>query len=299
MFNKTAQYSCFIIICIFLISFSCKDEQNKNKEPILKKPTVKKTVIKKGWSNFTIPGGFFKFNGKQYYYKPNKGLRFYFPRKAPKAIVILLHGWNQSMYDWSKKTGAANLAETYGLILVTPDMGKSNYNLEYYKETKIKWSGVPGTHWIGKILVNFLWKKLPRLPLYVIGVSTGARGALMIGEHYPVFKGVGYMSGDFDINLYKDKDKLSTLYYGNFFKFEKRWWYENTRRLVQRLKAASVFVCHGHKDKTVRISQTELLIKSLEDLGIRHRAYLDKEAGHTWKYWSRRLTTAFRFWFDH
>lgn len=248
-----------------------------------------------GWQIQTLPGGSVSYDGVKYVYPRGARLAIYRPRRPKQRLLILLHGWNQSLRHWQRHTRVARLAERYGVTLVAPDMGKSNYMTRYYPQTKTRWWSIPGTPWVGKVLLPRLKQQYPDSKLYIAGVSTGARGALMVAEHFPRFQGVGYMSGDFDICVLNDR--LSIASYGPLARYRRRWERDNTRRLAQRLLGMRVFAAHALDDTVSPAAQTRLMQKELQRLNVQARFVFDPRGGHGWKYWDSRLKAMFRWWF--
>lgn len=248
------------------------------------------------WIPRTLPGGSLAEGGRTWTYPAGPRLLLRAPAGPPRRVLVLLHGWNQAAAEWTGKTRAAELADRHACVLVCPEMGGSNYESAFYPETQLKHPAVPGTHWIGAVLVPWLARTWPGLPVSIAGVSTGARGALLVAEHYPAaFRGVGYLSGDFDIELLADR--LSELSYGPLARFRERWARDNTRRLAPRLAGKRVFAAHAFDDSVTPWSQTALLRTELARLGVANQVVFARAGGHTWRFWDSQLPALFAFLF--
>ena len=251
----------------------------------------------RSWHSQRLPSGTVRWKGKAYPYRNGEQILFYIPKKDTGRSLILLHGWNQKAEMWRTKTKAVKLAEKYGITLILPSMRTSNYLIEYYPETRriMRWSPVPGVLWIGRVILPWIRNTLNPKFLYIAGVSTGARGAIMIGELFPEFKGVGYISGDWDV--IKDKGNLYKMSFGSLKKFRSRWADHNTAYMAAKLKGTKVFIAHSTNDKVTPAWQTALMQTDLKKLGITTRYCMDSSGGHTWQYWNSRLPVMFQFWF--
>jgi pimeloyl-ACP methyl ester carboxylesterase len=143
--------------------------------------------------------------------------------------------------------------------------------------------------------------KLP-VPTFVMGLSTGARGALLLAlEHPEAFQGCAGLSGDYNPLLMKN-DNLMINCLGKFDEVPWRWW--GTNNIERRVDAFRVplFLAHGTADKVVPWQQTESLFKAMEssvnfqkrastfnknhaNVGLVRTLFL-KGAGHNYSFWN-------------
>jgi predicted esterase len=113
----------------------------------------------------------------------------------------------------------------------------------------------------GKVLYQSL--ELP-IPSFVMGLSTGARGALLLAlEHPEAFKGCAGLSGDYN-PLLMTTDNLMINCLGKYEAFPWRWRGTNNIQLRVDSMAVPMYLAHGMADKVVGSNQTESLIKALE-----------------------------------
>jgi len=217
---------------------------------------------------------------------------------AAARTILLLHGWRQRPSDWENKTPVAESADAYGFALACPSMGSTLYESRYYPETTNKWAAMPGGRYIVEVLIPFLKDKFrlatERELTGVFGISTGARGAILLAsQHGSIFGAVAGLSGDYDF-LSMRNDRLLASVYGPFTHHASRWEEEaDLIRLAKNLKETPVFLGHGERDAVVPCAQTKMLAEKLKELHEREGGYelvYDRErgvnAGHDWTYWA-------------
>jgi len=266
----------------------------------------------------------FKYKGK---IKPGKWLRYikipytagekeffvkmqiYFPKNYKKNVnfrtIILLPGYNFNIRDWEISTNIEKYANEYNIILVCPDMRKTLYETKFYPETTNKWTKIPGGIFVGEVLMKYLQQNFSiayqRNKTGILGISTGARGAILMAEKYPsLFSVASGLSGDYD-PLSMKRDKLLTSFYGPYKKFKDRWANDdNILKLSKKLKHTSVFLSHGGKDFVVPKQQSILLAMRLKSYQKRYGGfeiqYNEKKYSlHDWRYWRKILPEVMAF----
>ncbi len=192
-------------------------------------------------------------------------------RKYP--LVIALPGWNHSPELFRDKGELARQADTYGVVLAIPAMGKTIYETRFYKESKRTWAPVPGTRWVGEVVLPYLrahyavWGD--RAHTAVLGYSTGGRGAVLLAEAYPEFAFAGSLSGTFDLMRLDPKDgeyRIHANVYGPREKVPERWTLDNciTPERLAKLAGTRLFIAHGDRDKVVRRDQLDALRDALK-----------------------------------
>ncbi|MCE2877016.1 MAG: hypothetical protein LW772_05020, partial [Bacteroidetes bacterium] len=140
------------------------------------------------------------------------------------------------------------------------------------------------------------------IPSYVMGLSTGARGALLLAlEHPEAFVGCAGLSGDYNPLLMKN-DNLMINCLGKYDDVPWRW--QGTNNIEMRVDALRipVYLAHGTDDKVVPWQQTESLFKEMEssvnfqqrastfqktydDVGFVRTLFV-KGAGHNYSFWN-------------
>ena len=227
-------------------------------------------------------------------------------RRYPLAIA--LHGWAHSPELFKKKGTLGTWADTYGVVLAVPAMGKSVYETAFYPETKGDWRTAPGTRWVGEVVLPYVrqhYRVFPdRAHTAVIGYSTGGRGAVLIAEAYPEFAFVGGLSGTYDLLRLAPKEgeyRIHALLYGARDTFPERWTRDNcvAPERLAKLAGTRLYIAHGAADKVVSPSQTEALETALAGMKLEAETAAGKrgalfasefvfapDAAHDWTFWN-------------
>ena len=254
--------------------------------------------------------------GLKVYYTSEEGKKMftlaqiYFPEAFMKGenykTIILLHGYGFNHQQWERRTGIERYADVYNIVLVSPNMGKTVYETKFYKETVIKWGGIPGGRFVGEVLINYLRSNFAlaydRSRTGIMGVSTGARGAMLVAAKYPEkFAVAAGLSGYYDhISLSKNKQLMPV--YAEYENYKERWENDdNIMKLASNLKNTSVILYHGKSDHSVPKEQSLILAmkvrmfqkKSGSSSIVRYKE--KKYAGHDWEFWNKVLKDVMGF----
>jgi enterochelin esterase-like enzyme len=260
------------------------------------------------------PGKWLRNVKVEYRVEGNTGhvlVQIYFPKNyaagAKARTLIVLHGYRQQPSDWENGTPITDYADRYDFVLVCPAMGTTLYESKYYPETKNRWAPVPGGEYIVRVLLPFVREQFglaaDRSGTGIFGISTGARGALLLASQYPkLFGAAAGLSGDYDsASLWNDRLLVSQ--YGPYGLYRDRWEKEvNILELSTSLKNTPVFLGHGTNDAIVPPPQTKMLADRLKE---RHDAkggydliveeVKSAGAGHDWRYWGSLVPDVLRF----
>lgn len=132
---------------------------------------------------------------------------------------------------------------------------------------------------------------------YVCGLSSGARGAVLVAMEKPeIFKKGVAWSGDYDNSLLAT-DKVMIHFYGPKEKHPERWLTEaNPAAQAKQLKTPFLFI-HGTNDHIVKSSHSSkfhaLLQKETPD--IKHELILIPGEGHTYPFWNSQVDTTLSY----
>lgn len=217
------------------------------------------------------------------YFMPATSLRV-------KGTVLLLHGWNLPPLGWCESTNLCDALCSSGYNIVIPDMGKSMYASQFFPETMSMMREYPQRTWLIDTVLPTLADEFgiftPETDNYIIGLSTGARGAFAIGINCSDrFDGIVMLSGDYDQSLMQD-DNIMTYFYGDYESFPERW--EGTDNLYNQAKTCTlpVYIGHGTEDQVVPVEQSQLLYKKLaERSGVLTESNFPTGFGHNYEYW--------------
>jgi S-formylglutathione hydrolase FrmB len=218
-------------------------------------------------------------------------------------LVIALHGWNHSAKLFRDKGELTRWADRYGLVIAVPEMSTTIYETVLYPESKRTWAAVPGTRWVGEVILPYLRANYAvagdRAHTAVIGYSTGGRGAVLLAEAYPEFSFAGSASGTFDLMRLEPKDgeyKIHAVVYGPRDKFKERWELDNctSPARLAKLAGTQLFIAHSSKDKSVPPDQLDALRDALKgNPAITAEFVMAPDGGHTWEYWNSQWGAMF------
>jgi len=220
--------------------------------------------------------------------------------KSVKGTIVVLPGWKLPVLDWCTKTTLCEEALKQGYFLIMPEMAKSIYASERYPETRKDWLQYATREWFKDTLITYFQKNyhvlLPGQNNYVLGLSTGARGAALLSLDCPaIFKKGACLSGDFNqVNM--PADALMTGWYGPITTFLARW--KGRDNVVLRYKELKIplYLGHGKADKVVPVNQTiefgEILQKYKKQLV---KLHLEEQAGHNYDYWNSEIKNVLEF----
>jgi len=229
----------------------------------------------------------------------------FIPKGKIKATILVLPGWNFSRKRWYKETRLLSFAEKNGFCCIFPEMGKTNYESKYFKESRKRplWQKITGGQWIKKIFIPYMQKKYSLLNKknknFLLGLSTGGRGVALLSLQNPnLFVGGAALSGDFN-QVEMPRDALMTGAYGRFSRFHTRWaTVDNpTIAAIYGKWRMPIYIAHGKSDKTSPFIQSKMFYDTLKKyypfLKVRFNPV--PRAGHNFKFWNGELPNIFKF----
>jgi S-formylglutathione hydrolase FrmB len=274
------KYNAFIFFQLFLILVSCAQEQAiKTDEFIVKTDTM---PLPKGLDSFiTLKIGDYEIDIARF----DKVSKF-------KGNIIILQGYNFPKHDWCEKApDLCRKATAEGYCLIMPEMGKSIYADSFYEQTAAIFRNYPLRTWLTDTVFTHLQKYhnllLPGQNNYLLGLSTGAHGAVLIALDQPeLFSAVAALSGDYDQSKIPE-DKLTELFYGSYSTQKERW--ETIDNPTSRIKEwkTPIYLGHGIKDEVVPADQTKLFYEELSKIFDQDKIKINlpEKMGHDYKYW--------------
>ena len=281
----------FTVLILFSCEFETSDEvpkkriTNTNTERKQKKrmPNVSDTIL------------YFGFKEEKY------SIQIKAPKSKYRGTILVLQGWNFPRTSWCENSDLCTKALEEGYYLIMPEMGKSIYHWKTYSQTRKDWIKYPTRDWLVNDVCNSLRSEYDLMlrghDNFVLGLSTGGRGALLIAQENPdIFKGAASISGDYDQSPYP----TDNLYIGYFGKDPKEWNpQENPISFIDKWEVP-MYIGHGNKDKVVSIShmsRLKLFVDSLRpDLNFRY--HIAENAKHDYKYWSSEVANMLSFFRD-
>jgi S-formylglutathione hydrolase FrmB len=228
-----------------------------------------------------------------------------FPVGQPKGYILVLPGWNFPTNDCCLKSDFCSKARQKGYCLIMPDMRKSVYQTEDYKETRADWRIYPTRTWLTDTLIPFVQKRFevlkPGQKNYLFGISTGARGVALLAIHTDsIFVAGAALSGDYN-QIDMPDDNLMKGYYGNYQDFKNRWLgLDNPFMNADRIKIP-LYLGHGNQDKIVPVNQTINFFEKLKGISpvSQHQLHISENNGHDYQYWNSEVDNVLRFFENH
>lgn len=281
-----------LITLSFLIGLSsCSDNR---KEPTLR--TTSETPQEIPAPNIVDTNLIYSFAGKPYEVAVMK------PKVPFKGTILVLQGWNFPNSSWCDSSDLCEKALKEGYFLVLPEMKKSIYHLESYRETRKDWLQYPTRAWLMDEVLADLNSKFDlfdsRHNNYVLGLSTGGRGALILAEeNSDVFVAGASLSGDYDQSEFP-KDLL---YIGYFGRNPENWSpKENPVATIKEWKVP-MYIGHGTSDAIVPVAHYHRL-KALTDSvrpDLDFEFSLKENQGHDYRYWASEVNQMLHFFRKH
>jgi S-formylglutathione hydrolase FrmB len=235
--------------------------------------------------NFPIPKQLIPKDTTYFAMYRNRGVqvKIILPKKQLKGMILLLPGWNLPDLDWSTKTSVCSKALSMNFGLVFVEMGKSVYMDSFYPSMRKDYKFYPTRTWLWDTVIKPLQQYgwfTPGSPSFVLGLSTGARGALILGiENSCCIKAVAGLSGDYN-PLLDTKDGLMVNTLGAYEKNPFRWRGTNNISLRSEELKCHVFLAHGENDQIVPIAQSLDLWYRLDKLKVEKSILPYKKQSH-------------------
>jgi len=236
-------------------------------------------------------------------------IQIFFPKDYVKGkynrTVIALHTYGERENEWETNSSIASLANKYNIVVVCPAMNKSLYETAFYPDVDYKWNIIPGGKFIGETLISFLNKKFSlatkKSGTGIMGVTAGARGALLISSTYSDrFAAAAGISGFYDQSTMPVSRMIESVY-GTYKKNQARWENEdNVLKLAEKLKGVNVYIYHGERNDAFNPIQSKLMAIRLKQLEKKDSAYSitykeGKTGGYGWLYWKGQVEPVMDF----
>ncbi|MBE7437355.1 MAG: prolyl oligopeptidase family serine peptidase [Spirochaetales bacterium] len=220
-----------------------------------------------------------------------------------RADVLVLPGYKHDRQRWVRETELKARAMELGFQLICPEMSTTIYESAYFPQTRSRWKSVPGLVFVTDHLLPELKKQKitsPDRPFFLLGLSTGARGAALIALASPqTFRAVGMLSGDYD-QTRESHDRLITAVYGSYSAHKERW--KNTDNSLTRASQWKhpAFLAHGKKDTIVPSFHTQIFYDALKAEHPDLEIVLEMPpAGHDYFFWGPYGIRALDFFAGH
>jgi esterase/lipase superfamily enzyme len=189
------------------------------------------------------------------------------PEGEIKADILILPGWNFAKEKINKESDFCKKALANGYRLILPEMMKSVYASEYFKETREDYTSHLTLTWVTDTMIPTLQKEYEIFSgkkNYVHGISTGSRGAALVHLNTGnLFTKVVLLSGDFD-QTQMPGDHLMKNTYGPYSNFKQRWETVDNPTYLSTQWTADLYIAHGTADEVVPVTQSQQFADKIE-----------------------------------
>ena len=219
-----------------------------------------------------------------------------------KGDILFLTGWNMVGSDAPSRTAFFDSASALGYRIFIPEPGKSIYAHACFPETRADYRSRLLLTWFIDTLMPHIQNRFGAFKLggsnILLGISTGARGAMLMAEALPAtFSYAIGISGDYNPCL-NPNDALIINHYGSYKDFPLRWQTsDNPTHNIGALRA-KVFLYHGAQDRVVDAQQSIAFSEALQKQCAQESEpwcnqpfilHLQEKQGHDWQAWNQSL----------
>lgn len=220
----------------------------------------------------------------------------YFNSKQEKAVILFLNGYNFSVQKAINESNFIENALKRGYSIVMPEVRKTVYAKKHYPETaEFLVSQKKLNYFTDTLITKFVSNNYKGKPIFIYGLSTGARGTLLMAEELQEkIRAIALLSGDFDQTL-NTSDNLMKAAFGPFEKYPKRWQGEENPILgLQQLKA-STYIYHSKTDKIVPFEHSKQLNARLIQLKKENLLDAEINQNHDFEAWNSKTNNILDF----
>ena len=213
--------------------------------------------------------------------------------------LYLLHGAGDDERAWIDRTPVREMADTYGVIIVTPATGTS-----WYFDSPVDPASQFET-FVAAELVGFVDQHYPtiakRTARALAGNSMGGHGSMFLAvRHRDTFSVAAPMSGGMDlrasdpqVGAFPDKWDIKQRL-GPIEQNPARWNELTVINVVDTLKKGELAISIDCGDKDFFLTTNRQLHAKLRAMGIAHD-YAEHPGAHNWDYWKLALTRQMAF----
>lgn len=221
---------------------------------------------------------------------------FKIPPNCNSELILFLPGWNYSVLDWKNKTNVWNVADSLGFATLLVEMGKSVYMDSVYLEAREDYKTYPTRTWLKDSVLHrfreFGWfdRAATSMIAHIIGLSTGARGAIALAYELPNLGLVSALSGDY-FTMLDTTDALLRNSMGSYYKVPSRWKNGSNNLGNRGSISCNLFIAHGQEDDVVLVRHSLDLAERLKSFNTDSAqfpifTYFPLKAGHNYAFWN-------------
>jgi alpha-beta hydrolase superfamily lysophospholipase len=213
-----------------------------------------------------------------------------------KAVVLFLNGYNFSIQKALTESNFFEEALKRGYSIVVPEVKKTTYAKKNYAETADFLRTQKKLSYYTDTLVNqFIKGNYKDKPLFIYGISTGARGSLLITEELQTkIKAVALLSGDYDQTI-DPKDNLMVASFGPFKQNTKRWEEEENPIFKLHQLKCPIYIYHSKADKIVAFEHSNHLNTLLNKQNTLKHFEIEINQNHDFNAWNSKTYSVLDF----
>lgn len=203
-------------------------------------------------------------------------------------VVYLLHGAGGDYSDWIKQVPAiASCADTYQLIIVCPDGGKTGWYFDSPVHASFKYETYVSSELVKWVDGRYKTIK-SREGRAITGLSMGGHGALYLAfKHQNIYGAAGSMSGCVDLRPFPNNWEIAKRL-GKYADYPERWEQNSVINLTHLLTPGSLtlIIDCGVSDFFFPVNQK--LHEKLMLMNIPHD-FIARPGEHSWAYWANSV----------
>lgn len=229
-------------------------------------------------------------------HRTQRAVVFYPEGSGPFPVVYLLHGHGGSYRNWPNRTDLAHLANTFRLIMVSPDGGRDGWYIDSPVQDSARYATHVGSE-VPRAVLAHAGSRADSLRQGLVGLSMGGHGAVSLALDFPHrFKAAASLSGGLDLLPFPERWGLSArLGPLESAQDSARWAQFSLLQRIHHLDAETtpaLWIDCGVEDFFLQANRDvrEVLLARR----IPH-TYIERPGAHTWTYWVHALPDALRF----
>lgn len=208
-------------------------------------------------------------------------------------VLYLLHGAGDTHRKWIDKTVIEELADTFGVIMVCPDGGRTSWYFDSPIDPSYQYETFVAKECVAHIDENYR-TKAQRNYRALTGNSMGGHGTLFLAiRHSDVFSVAVPLSGGVDIRPFPSKWDIKKRI-GEIETHPENWEQYTVINQAKELEPdeLAISIDCGSEDFFIEVNRA--LHTQLLEAGIKH-GYTEMPGGHNWGYWNDAIQRQMHF----
>lgn len=208
-------------------------------------------------------------------------------------VLYLLHGAGDTHRKWIDKTVVEALADTYGIIMVCPDGGRTSWYFDSPIDPSYQYETFVAKECVAHI-DQYYRTKAQRTYRALTGNSMGGHGTLFLAIRHPdVFSVAVPLSGGVDIRPFPENWDIKKRI-GDVEIHPENWEHYTVINQITALKDGDLAISIDCGSEDFFIGVNRALHTQLLEAGIKH-GYTEMPGGHTWGYWNNAIQRQIHF----